>query len=83
MGVGAVALIANVARPVLIAKKHDRGAHMKASCFFSANDAIADIGVIADGALVTWSGSPYPDLIVRTVVGIIVLTGARRILTLK
>lgn len=83
MGVGAVALVANVACLVMITKKRDRGAHMKASYIFSANDVIANIGVIAAGALVTWTGSPYPDLIVGTVIGMIVLTGARRILKLK
>lgn len=83
MGIGALALVANVACLMLIAKKRDRGAHMKASYIFSANDVIANIGVIAAGALVTWTGSPYPDLIVGTVIGVIVLTGARRILQLK
>lgn len=83
MGVGALALIANVACLVMIAKKRDRGAHMKASYIFSANDVIANVGVILAGALVTWTGSPYPDLVVGTVIGIIVLNGARRILKLK
>jgi Co/Zn/Cd efflux system component len=83
MGVGAVALVANVACLMMIAKKRDRGAHMKASYIFSANDVIANLGVIAAGALVTWTGSPYPDLIVGTVIAVIVLTGARRILKLK
>lgn len=83
MGIGALALIANVACLVMIAKKRDRGAHMKASYIFSANDVIANLGVILAGALVTWTGSPYPDLVVGTVIGIIVLNGARRILKLK
>jgi len=83
MGVGAVALVANVACLVLITKKRDRGAHMKASYIFSANDVIANIGVIVAGALVTWTGSPYPDLVVGTVIAVIVLSGARRILRLK
>lgn len=83
MGIGALALVANVACLMLIAKKRDRGAHMKASYIFSVNDVIANIGVIVAGALVTWTGSPYPDLIVGTVIGVIVLTGARRILKLK
>lgn len=82
MGVGALALAANVACLVLIAKKRDRGAHMKASYIFSANDVIANIGVIAAGALVAWTGSHYPDLVIGTVIGIIVLNGARRILKL-
>ncbi|MGI4719413.1 MAG: cation transporter [Janthinobacterium lividum] len=83
MGVGAVALIANVACLVLIAKKRDRGAHMKASYIFSANDVIANIGVIIAGALVTWTGSAYPDLIVGTIIAAIVFSGARRILALR
>lgn len=83
MTVGAVALVANVACLVLIAKKRDRGAHMKASYIFSANDVIANFGVIVAGALVTWTGSAYPDLVVGTVIAIIVLSGAGRILKLK
>ena len=83
MGVGAVALAANVTCLLLIAKKRDRGAHMKASYIFSANDVIANVGVIAAGALVAWTGSHYPDLMIGTVIGIIVLNGARRILKLK
>ena len=83
MSVGTVALIANAACLILIAKKRDRGAHMKASYIFSANDVIANLGVIAAGVLVTWTGSPYPDLIVGTVIAVIVLTGARRILKLR
>ncbi len=83
MSVGAVALIANAACLILIAKKRDRGAHMKASYIFSANDVIANLGVIAAGVLVTWTGSPYPDLVVGTIIAVIVLTGARRILKLR
>jgi len=33
--------------------------------------------------LVAWTGSSYPDLIIGTIVGLIVLNGARRILALK
>lgn len=83
MSVGTVALIANAACLILIAKKRDRGAHMKASYIFSANDVIANLGVIAAGVLVTWTGSPYPDLVVGTIIAVIVLTGARRILKLR
>ena len=56
---------------------------MKASWIFSANDVLANIGVIAAGALVAWTGSSYPDLVIGTIVGLIVLNGARRILALK
>lgn len=83
MGIGAVALVANVSCLLMIYGHREGGAHMKASWIFSANDVLANIGVIAAGALVAWTGSPYPDLVIGTVVGLIVLNGARRILALK
>ena len=42
-----------------------------------------NLGVITAGALVAWTGSNYPDLIIGTIAGVIVLNGARRILALK
>lgn len=83
MGIGVLALVANVSCLLLIHGHRDGGAHMKASWIFSANDVLANMGVIAAGALVAWTGSPYPDLAIGTVVGLIVLNGARRILALK
>lgn len=83
MGVGLLALAANVTCLILVSRKRDAGAHMKASYIFSANDVIANAGVITAGALVAWSGSPYPDLIIGTVIGVIVMNGARRILQLR
>ncbi|MCA1796681.1 MAG: cation transporter [Desulfuromonadaceae bacterium] len=80
---GTLALVANVASLVLVAQKRDRGVHMKASYIFSANDVIANLGLILAGALVAWSGSAYPDLIIGTIIGIVVLSGAYRILKLK
>ena len=68
---------------LLISKHREGGAHMKASWIFSANDVVINMGVIAAGALVAWTGSSYPDLIIGTIVGLIVLNGARRILALK
>jgi len=56
---------------------------MKASWIFSANDVVINLGVIVAGALVYWTGSHYPDLVIGTVVGLIVLNGARRILALR
>jgi Co/Zn/Cd efflux system component len=82
VGIGLLALAANVACLLLIAGKRNRGAHMKASYIFSANDVIANAGVIVAGALVAWTGSPYPDLLIGTVIAIVVLNGGRRILKL-
>lgn len=82
MGMGVVALVANAACLVLIAKKRDAGAHMKASYIFSSNDVIANVGVILAGGLVALTGSAYPDLVIGLMVGLVVLNGARRILQL-
>ena len=78
-----VALIANTSCLLLISKHREGGAHMKASWIFSANDVVINLGVITAGALVAWTGSNYPDLIIGTIAGVIVLNGARRILALK
>lgn len=83
MGIGALALVANVTCLVLIHSQRDRGAHMKASWIFSANDVIANLGVILAGLLVGWTDSRYPDLVIGLVIGLIVLNGARRILSLR
>jgi Cation efflux family len=83
IGFGVVALIANTACLLLIAKKKDSGAHMKASWIFSANDVIANLGVILAGALVAFTGSRYPDLVIGLLIGLVVLNGARKILKLK
>ena len=83
MAIAFVALIANISCLLLISKHREGGAHMKASWIFSANDVVINLGVITAGALVAWTGSHYPDLIIGTIVGVIVLNGARRILALK
>jgi len=83
VGIGLLALAANVSCLVLITKKRDSGAHMKASYIFSANDVVANLGVIVAGVLVNWTGSPYPDLVIGIIIGLVVLNGARRILQLR
>lgn len=83
MSFGLVALIANVTCLMLIAKSKDDGAHMKASWIFSANDVVANVGVILAGVLVAASGSRYPDLVIGLIIAIIVFIGAQRILKLK
>ena len=80
---GLIALVANVWCLILIAKKRNGGAHMRASWIFSANDVIANAGVIIAGGLVAWTGSQYPDLIIGFIIGLIVLVGGIRILKIK
>lgn len=83
IGIAAVALVANAWCLWLVSKHRERGAHMKASAIFSANDVLANIGVIVAGALVAVTSSRYPDLVIGTVIAVVVLLGARRILRLR
>ena len=82
MGVALVALIANAACLALVYRHREGEVHMKASYIFSANDVIANIGVILAGALVAATGSHLPDLFIGLAIGLVVLSGAIRILRL-
>lgn len=83
MGIALLALAANVACLALLARHRDGGVHMRASWIFSTNDVLANLGVIVAGALVAWSGSNIPDLAIGTLIAVLVLNGARRILRLQ
>nr|WP_206199423.1 cation transporter [Parasulfuritortus cantonensis] len=83
IGVSLLALAANVACLFLIAPHRGRGVHMRASYIFSANDVLANLGVILAGALVAWTGSALPDWLVGFAIGAMVLAGAVRILRLR
>ncbi|MBD2860306.1 cation transporter [Spongiibacter sp. KMU-158] len=83
MGIGSLALVANVACLMLIYQVRNNGTHMKASMIFSANDVLANAGVILAGGLVALTGSQIPDLVIGVIIGLVVLNGARRILMLR
>jgi len=57
MIMGLIALCANLICLALIHKHKDGEVHMRASWIFSANDVIANLGVIIGGALVWWLDS--------------------------
>ena len=78
------ALIANgICLYILQKSKSKEEAHMKASMIFTSNDVIINLGVIIAGLLVNWLNSNKPDLIVGTIVFIVVIQGAFRILKLS
>lgn len=83
MAVASVALVANAACLWLVSRHREGGAHMKASAIFSANDVLANLGVIIAGVLVAATGSQGPDLVIGALIAVIVLLGARRILRLR
>ena len=80
MTVGSVALVANLYCLMLISRHRDAGVHMRASWIFSANDVIANLGVIISGGLVWLIGSRYPDLIVGAIISAVVVGGGIKIL---
>lgn len=80
MIVGAVALAVNVTCLALIAKHRHGGVHMRASWIFSANDVLANIGIIISGALVLVLGTRIPDLVIGGVIAVIVVRGGIGIL---
>jgi Co/Zn/Cd efflux system component len=77
------ALIANGICLYLLQKsKSKEEAHIKASMIFTSNDVIINLGVIIAGLLVNWLNSNKPDLIIGTIVFVLVIQGAIRILKL-
>ena len=81
--VSILALIANGICLYLLQKsKSKEEAHMKASMIFTSNDVIINMGVISAGLLVNWLQSNKPDLIIGTIVFVLVVQGAIRILKL-
>lgn len=77
------ALIANgICLYLLQRSKSKEEAHMKATMIFTSNDVIINLGVITAGVLVNRLNSNKPDLIIGTIVFILVIQGARRILKL-
>ena len=82
IGVSIFALIANGVCLYLLQKSKSNEAHMKASMIFTSNDVIINTGVILAGVLVLLTQSKYPDLIIGSIVFLIVVKGAFRILKL-
>ena len=82
--VSLLALAANALCLYLLQKsKSKEEAHMKASMIFTSNDVIINIGVVIAALLVMYFDSGIPDLIVGSIVFILVLQGAFRILKLS
>lgn len=80
--VSVLALIANGFCLYLLQKSKSKEAHMQASQIFTSNDVIINLGVIVAGILVNWLDSNKPDLIVGTIVFVVVVRGAMKILKL-
>ena len=80
MGIGTMALVANVVCLVLIAKHRQGEVHMRASWVFSRNDVLANLGVILAGALVWTTNSRIPDLVIGAAITVLVFHGGLHII---
>lgn len=81
--VSVFALIANGFCLYLLQKSKSKEAHMRASMIFTSNDVIINLGVIIAGFLVLLLRSGIPDLVIGTIVFVLVVIGAIRILKLS
>lgn len=79
IGVGLLALVANLTCLALLSKHREGEIHMRASWIFSTNDVVANLGVILAGVLVAYLGSALPDLIIGSVIAAVVIRGGFRI----
>jgi len=77
------ALIGNGICLYLLQRTKSNEAHMKASMIFTSNDVIINMGVILAGGLVYFFNSNKPDLVIGTIVFVIVIRGAFRILKIS
>ncbi|TWU39840.1 zinc transporter ZitB [Novipirellula aureliae] len=80
IGTGVVALIANAYCLKLLWKHRGGDVNFRASFIFSANDVIANAGVIVSGLLVMLLSSQIPDLVIGMVIAIVVIRGGVKIL---
>jgi Co/Zn/Cd efflux system component len=79
IGVSLMAVVVNVACLVLLRRHREGEVHLQAAWIFSATDVQANLAVLLAAALVDWTGSPVPDLIIGVLICGLVLRGALRI----
>lgn len=77
------ALIGNSASLLILRKSKNEEAHIQASKIFTSNDVIINVGVIIAAIAVYFTESNKPDLIIGSIVFVIVIMGAKRILQLS
>jgi cation diffusion facilitator family transporter len=80
IGVACISLAVNATVLRMLGRFREGEVHLRATWIFTRVDVIANIGVIASGLVVFFSGSRYPDLIVGTAIGVYVIKEAFEIL---
>ena len=80
MWMALVAAVVNLLCVWLLKKIRSPDVNIRAASTFSANDFVANAGVLVGGALVLWIGQAWPDLVVGVAVAFIALKGGIEIL---
>jgi len=73
---GLIALAVNVAAAVALIPHRTGDANARAIWLFSRNDALGNLAVVVAAALVAWTASPWPDLVVAFVIAALFLQSA-------
>ncbi len=81
IGTALLSLVVNVSVLRLLAPLKSGEVHLRATWLFTRADVVANIGVILAGALVLWLGSPYPDFVIGTLIGLYVIKESVEILS--
>ncbi len=81
--VSVLALIANSYSLYLLQKARSKGEHIRASMICTSNDVIINAGIIVSAFLVYFTESAIPDLITGSIVFMLVVWGAIRIIKLS
>jgi cation diffusion facilitator family transporter len=80
-GLGIAGLMVNVSAALALIRFRSKGdANARAIWLFSRNDAFANIAVIVAAALVAWSKTAWPDLIVAAIIALLFLHSAWEII---
>lgn len=81
MGIfGAIALVVNLLAAYVLLPHRSGDANVRAVWLFSRNDAIGNLAVVIAAGLVAWTNSPWPDLVVATIIAGLFLQSALAII---
>lgn len=81
IGTAVLSLIVNLTVLRLLAPLKSGEVHLRATWLFTRADVVANVGVIAAGVLVMLLGSPIPDYVIGTLIGLYVVKEAIEILS--
>ena len=80
IGIGLLALCANLSCIALLQKHRHGEVHIRASWVFTKNDALANFGTVIGGVLVLLTQSALPDLILGLIICAVVVRGGIEII---